>query len=999
MRFAPLVVLLVLPACREKGDDSALLVDSEVGEIDTAFVDADGDGHDVRTDCNDEDAAIHPDADEVCDGADNDCDGEMDEDDASDAETWYADSDADGYGDPDTTQTSCNQPAAHVSNDSDCDDADPRFHPGAAEDDCTDPVDYNCDGSVGYADADSDGFAACEDCNDADAAVAEASEEICDGADNDCDGTIDEDDAVDAPTWFLDADADGYGSDTLTATACDQPTAMVDNESDCDDLDAAVNPDATEVCDGIDNDCDNLIDSDDGDVQGTSTFYGDADGDGYGGAQFQVDACEAPPGFVSNSTDCNDVDAASHPGAAETCDGADNDCDSQVDEGVGTTWYEDNDSDGYGNGSVSTTSCNAPNGYVGNALDCDDFNAATHPGSYEICDSADNDCDGTTDEDDAINASTWYIDADSDGYGSSATSTSACSQPSGHAANDNDCNDADASVNPGATETCDGIDNDCDGTADEGGASGTSTWYADLDGDGFGNAASATSACNQPSGTVADSSDCDDTSSTTYPGADDFCDNTDSDCDGDTSEDDSIDASTWYADSDSDGYGDAATSATACSQPSAHVSDATDCNDTDTTTHPGATEVCDGNDNDCDGTADSAGGSLACRYGDGRDGDVNISGSGNINSEVLGTGRTGSVPEGVQVDVLANPTTTDISVSNSTGFAAGDQVLLINLQGATGDVGDVGNWEILAVDSIPGGNTVRMTGVPARTYGGSSFSAQTIVLQRIPQWDNVVISGTVTANAWDGSNGGVLAFVASGTVSVTGSLDMSEKGYRGGAGFIGTGWSADGEGRTGPGSAGDQAANDNGGGGSYGHGGYYNGNSGGGAYGTRDPNTPGNQGSSSISGTAGAVIGDSNLSQLNFGGGAGGCLAQSGSPLDGGDGGGIVLVRATTLSVTGSIQSDGQDGIICPGGDPSNRSGGAGGAIYLVSDALTLNSTTVLAEGGSEHCNGNNGCANYGGEGRIRMEYTTLNGSGYPNTSQHDDAANPNPGSTAVPGG
>jgi hypothetical protein len=524
--------------------------DSNVFGTDTWYPDYDLDGYgedrlgvesceqpsgyvDNNLDCLDTNGDVHLDADEICDGIDNDCDGVTDGDDATDAHTWYIDEDADGYGTHDSTVSACDPPAGYALHDNDCDDSDPSFHPGALETDCADPTDYNCDGSTGYEDADADGFAACED---------------------------------------------------------------------CDDTDANANDDALEVCDGIDNDCDGDIDSDDGSVTGTTTFYGDADGDGYGGAQFQAEACEAPPGYVTNADDCDDVDASSHPGASEVCDDADNDCDGDVDEGVGATWYQDSDSDGYGNGSVSTVSCDVPIGYVGNALDCDDYSSSTNPGSFEVCDSADNDCDGSVDED-AINATDFYVDADGDGFGSAANSTSACDAPTGFADNDADCNDADSAVNPSATELCDSIDNDCDGSTDESDAADASNWYQDLDSDGFGDSSSSVSACNQPNGYVADSTDCNDTSAATNTSGTELCDLVDNDCDGDVDEDDASDAQIWYADTDADGYG-STSAAQACSQPASHVANSEDCDDGDTAVSPAATEVCDGIDNDCDGLAD-----------------------------------------------------------------------------------------------------------------------------------------------------------------------------------------------------------------------------------------------------------------------------------------------------------------------------------------------------------------------------------------------------------
>ena len=110
-------------------------------------------------------------------------------------------------------------------------------------------------------------------------------------------------------------------------------------------------------------------------------------------------------GFVSDSSDCDDGDSTARPGATEYCDGVDDDCDGTVDDddaADATTWYADDDGDGYGDSTTSTRSCSAPSGYISTSGDCDDLNASAHPGGSEVCDGADNDCDGTTD---------WTIDA------------------------------------------------------------------------------------------------------------------------------------------------------------------------------------------------------------------------------------------------------------------------------------------------------------------------------------------------------------------------------------------------------------------------------------------------------------------------------------------------------------------------------------------------------------------------------------------------------------
>jgi len=280
--------------------------------------DADGDGWGTcgddgvpgtgDEDCDDTDPDVNPDGAEICDGIDNDCDGDVDVD-APDAQLWYPDGDGDGYGETAGEVVDCTQPADHVADGGDCDDADPAVHPGAPED-CDGIPDNNCDFVIDVFDVDDDGDGWTEcagDCSDLLADVYPTAPELCDGLDNDCNGTAD--DGLVFDDWFLDGDGDGFGDPGLSASTCDGPPDAdhVGNGDDCDDADAGVNPAAVEVpYDGIDQDCDA------GDLT-------DVDGDGFDGG---------PAG-----DDCDDEDAGVNPGAGEVCDdGLDNNCDGLTDD-------------------------------------------------------------------------------------------------------------------------------------------------------------------------------------------------------------------------------------------------------------------------------------------------------------------------------------------------------------------------------------------------------------------------------------------------------------------------------------------------------------------------------------------------------------------------------------------------------------------------------------------------------------------------------------------
>ncbi|PJE76884.1 hypothetical protein COV05_01665 [Candidatus Uhrbacteria bacterium CG10_big_fil_rev_8_21_14_0_10_48_16] len=283
------------------------------------------------------------------------------------------------------------------------------------------------------------------------------SSDYCGGPD--CD---DGDQDVGEPTiWYNDVDQDGFGGETQE-TACSAPPNFVDHNGDCDDTSELVHPDAIEVCNGYDDNCDGGIDD-----ENIPTWYADVDTDGYGDLANSQESCDEPTGYVDNSDDCDDGDATVNPEGVEICDdGIDQDCNGIIDDADGSvTWYADADGDSYGDPENLLATCvENPEGYVSNANDCDDSEADVNPSAVEICDDLiDNNCNGETDTDtEDVN---WYADVDGDGYGDESDSLVDCAPPERYVEDLTDCDDADADINPGVDEVCNNdIDDNCDGS-------------------------------------------------------------------------------------------------------------------------------------------------------------------------------------------------------------------------------------------------------------------------------------------------------------------------------------------------------------------------------------------------------------------------------------------------------------------------------------------------------------------------------------------------------
>ena len=165
--------------------------------------------------------------------------------------------------------------------------------------------------------------------------------------------------------------------------------------------------------------------------------------------------------------------------------------------------------------------------------DCDDDDASVHPGATEVCGGGDENCDGSIDEAGADGEITWYHDVDGDDHGDANNAVTACVAPAGYVASSDDCDDNEAGAHPGATEACNGFDDDCDDAVDETGATGGTTWYRDADNDGHGDVALTETGCDAPMGYVASADDCDDASDKTAPGKPEICnDGADNNCNG-----------------------------------------------------------------------------------------------------------------------------------------------------------------------------------------------------------------------------------------------------------------------------------------------------------------------------------------------------------------------------------------------------------------------------------------------------------------------------------
>lgn len=586
----------------------------------------------------------------TCDGLDNDCDGQTDEDlgettcgkgactvtvpncidgklnecipkEPGEEECDGVDNDCDGDTDEDLGETTCGI--------GECKVTVPNCMDGKTVE-CIEkqPMEEVCDGLDNDCDGDTDedlGLSECgegechhvvENCVNGKPNICDPMEgavlESCDLKDNDCDGQTDEEDANGCVTYGYDNDGDGYWDPSIPKRCLCSPNEGFSalKGVDCDDSDEYVNPSVKEICNGKDDNCDGNIDE--VGALGCNTYWIDEDNDTYGN-DLKAKKCLCKPDPDSYYTalkggDCNDKNQSINPDAKESCNGVDDNCDGLTDgeDSLGCTkFFADKDYDGHGVYGDSKCLCTKVFPYSTTAFgDCDDEDPEIHPLAQEKCNDKDDNCNGVVDDPGTPGCSNFLLDADGDGFGVTGNTKCLC-KPDGQysATQGGDCDDSDPKIRPNALEICNERDDNCDNITDPEGSIGCEKYYEDADQDGYGNTLSFKCLCG-PMGQFSTklSNDCDDTKNDVNPGMAENCMTAfDDNCDGTKDSKDALNCITFYYDGDGDGYG---TDESECwCQPNGFYKAIKngDCNDFDKDINPSVKEKCNKKDDNCDG--------------------------------------------------------------------------------------------------------------------------------------------------------------------------------------------------------------------------------------------------------------------------------------------------------------------------------------------------------------------------------------------------------------
>ncbi len=565
---------------------------------------------------------------EFCNGQDDDCDGTIDPPKSGGCVTYAKDADQDGWGEAGDVLCLCSpQPPYTALIVGDCDDTAKGVHPGSIE--LCDGLDQNCDGlpddGIGNAPcAVKSPFGACPGVTSCSLGFPECigkypTAEECNGSDDDCDGAIDEGTAG-APCAAVNELGTCVGK--MACLGAEGPACTA-------------KPPSVEACNLIDDDCNGVTDPPGS--MGCSTFARDEDGDGWGkDGDSQCLCAPMPPYTALIVGDCDDLTKSIHVGGLEICNSKDDNCDSLIDENTAGTPCaitgefgtctgvtscdggkitclgktaklevcngQDDDCDGAIDEGTSGGACGI-SGESGTCLGtyvCAGVDglkcSATAPAS-EACNGFDDDCDGQIDEPDASGCQIYHADLDHDGFGSTDPNAVKClCKPNAtySSFSGGDCDDTDAQAHPGASELCNGVDDNCNKATDEAGSSGCSIYLKDEDGDGYGVGVSGKCLC-APDDVfkTLESGDCNDKNPDLKPGAVEACDGLDQNCNFLIDE---------TCDKDGDGY--CALGATIVGTPQVCKNGIGDCDDLSPAVHPKGLEVCNGQDDDCDGDFD-----------------------------------------------------------------------------------------------------------------------------------------------------------------------------------------------------------------------------------------------------------------------------------------------------------------------------------------------------------------------------------------------------------